>query len=188
MDKHEVNLPAHAECGGKKRKKRRQRKSKGRLEKNREDNRERMSKFLQKKDEVRALKDSLARQEALEKLGVKQEFNYEDHAEIYSYSADAQTAPIETVDASIAPLEASVEQIHKQIDALRATCTGNVESDDPIDPSTPRAALPSSRRVERFTTVRSICKLCRCMASTDLPTFDRVWRRAAPSQRRNRYF
>ena len=62
------------------------RKSKKQLEKNVQDNRERMSTFLQKKDEERAEKDSLARKQALERLGITQEFNHADHAEIYNYS------------------------------------------------------------------------------------------------------
>ena len=64
------------------------RKSKKQLEKNVQDNRERMSTFLQKKDEERAEKDSLARKQALERLGITQEFNHADHAEIYNYSAE----------------------------------------------------------------------------------------------------
>ena len=67
-----------AECGGKKRKKRKQRKSKRQLEKIASASRERMSKFLQKKDEERALKGSLARQQALEQLGITQEFNHSE--------------------------------------------------------------------------------------------------------------
>ena len=51
-------------------------KSRNQLEKDRQENRERMSKFLQKKDAVQAEKDSLARQQALEKLGITQEFNH----------------------------------------------------------------------------------------------------------------
>ena len=81
------------------------RKTPNQLEKKRQDNAERMSKFLQKKDEERALKDSLARQQALEQLGITKEFNYSDHAEIYSYADRTHTAPIETVDASIPPPE-----------------------------------------------------------------------------------
>ena len=100
-----------AECGGKKRKKRKQRKSKGQLEKIASASRERMSKFLQKKDEERALKGSLARQQALEQLGITQEFNHSDHAEIYSYADHAVAAPIETVDASIPPPEVTYETL-----------------------------------------------------------------------------
>ena len=87
------------------------RKSSNQLEKDRQDNHERMSKFLQKKDEERAEKDSLARQQALERLGITQEFNHADQAEIYSYATDAVEAPIETVDGSIPPTEVTHEML-----------------------------------------------------------------------------
>jgi len=70
----------------KNRKNRKSRKSKKQLEKKVQDSRERMSTFLQKKDEERAEKDSLARKQALERLGITQEFNHADHVEIYNYS------------------------------------------------------------------------------------------------------
>jgi len=79
------------------------RKSSKQLEKDREENRERMSEFCKKKTEEQALKDSLARQQALKQLGITQEFNYSDHAEIYSYADRAHAAPIETIEASIPP-------------------------------------------------------------------------------------
>ena len=120
------------------------RKSSNQLEKDRQDNHERMSKFLQKKDEERAEKDSLARQQALERLGITQEFNYSDHAEIYNYADQAHAAPIETVDASIPPPEITIEQL----DASR------ILPPETIDPSKLRLDL-SSRRAVRFTTMRS---------------------------------
>ena len=64
-----------------------------------------MSKFNQKKTEEQAVKDSQARQQALEKLGITQEFNHLDHAKIYSYADHAVSAPIESVDASFPPPE-----------------------------------------------------------------------------------
>ena len=121
-----------------------QRKSRKQLEKNVQDNRERMSKFLQKKDEERAEKDSLARKQALERLGITQEFNYADYAEIYNYADQAHAAPIETVDASIPPPEITIEQL----DASR------IIPPETIDPSKLRLDL-SSRRAVRFTTMRS---------------------------------
>ena len=116
MPKMQLNAEAKvvhldAECGGKKRKKRKQRKSKRQLEKIASASRERMSKFLQKKDEERALKGSLARQQALEQLGITQEFNHSDHAEIYSYADHVVAAPNETVDASIPPPEVTYETL-----------------------------------------------------------------------------
>ena len=87
------------------------RKSKKQLEKDRDDNRERMSKFAQKKSEEQTVKDSLARQQALEQLGITQEFNYADHAEIYNYADHAVAAPIEIVDASIPPPKISIEKL-----------------------------------------------------------------------------
>ena len=81
------------------------RKSSKQLEKDVQQNRERMSDFCKKKTEEQALKDSLARQQALKRLGITKEFNYSDHAEIYNYADRAHEAPIETVDASIPPPE-----------------------------------------------------------------------------------
>jgi len=81
------------------------RKSSKQLEKDVQQNRERMSDFCKKKTEEQALKDSLARQQALKRLGITEEFNYSDHAEIYNYADRAHAAPIETVDASIPPPE-----------------------------------------------------------------------------------
>ena len=87
------------------------RKSVNRLEKDRQDNRERMSTFLQKKDAERAVMDSLFRMKALEQLGITQEFNYSDHAKIYSYADHAVAPPIETVDSSIPPPEVTYETL-----------------------------------------------------------------------------
>ena len=87
------------------------RKSGNQLEKDRQKNRERMSKFSQEKDAVQAEKDSLVRQQALEQLGITQEFNHADHAEIYRFAADAVEAPIETVDGSIPPPEVTHETL-----------------------------------------------------------------------------
>jgi hypothetical protein len=87
------------------------RKSVNRLEKDRQDNRERMSTFLQKKDAERAVMDSLFRMKALEQLGITQEFNYSDHAKIYSYADHAVAPPIETVDSSIPPPEVTYEML-----------------------------------------------------------------------------
>jgi hypothetical protein len=47
--------------------------------------------------------ESQARQQALEKLGITQEFNYADHTEVYNYADHAVKAAIETINASIAP-------------------------------------------------------------------------------------
>jgi hypothetical protein len=45
------------------------------------------------------------------KLGITQEFNNSDNAKIYNYAGHAIKAPIETVDASIAPPEKTIEQL-----------------------------------------------------------------------------
>jgi len=82
-----------------------QRKSKNQLEKDRQANLERMSQFCQKKAEEQAVKDSLARQQALEQLGITQDFNHLDHAKIYSFADHAVEAPIETIISSIPPPE-----------------------------------------------------------------------------------
>ena len=79
------------------------RKSTNQLEMDRQANHERMQKFCQKKSEEQAVTDSLARQQALEQLGITQDFNHLDHAKIYSFADHAVEAPIETVDSSIPP-------------------------------------------------------------------------------------
>jgi hypothetical protein len=66
------------------------RKSPNQVEMERQDKRERMSEFaLKKKTEEQAEKNSLARQKALEKHDITQEFNYADHAEVYNYADHA---------------------------------------------------------------------------------------------------
>jgi hypothetical protein len=45
-----------------------------------------------------------ALQQALEKLGIKQEFDYTDHAEVYNHADHAVNAQMETVNASITSL------------------------------------------------------------------------------------
>ena len=111
------------------------RKSSNQLEKDRQDNRERMSTFAQKKMEEQDAKESQARQQALEKLGITQEFKYQHHAEIYKYADHAVEAPIETVDASIAPPKIMIEQLEDQ---------SSSESEQNNDPS--KLALPVSAR------------------------------------------
>jgi hypothetical protein len=111
------------------------RKSSNQLEKDRQDNRERMSTFAQKKMEEQDAKESQARQQALKKLGITQEFNYKHHAEIYNYAVHAVDAPIETVDASIAPPDITIEQLEDQFQS---------ESEKHNDPS--NLALPVSAR------------------------------------------
>ena len=51
-------------------------------------------------------KDMMAREAALERLGITQEFGFEDHAGIYSYAdnnSPINEAPIKIVDASVDP-------------------------------------------------------------------------------------
>ena len=71
-------------------------------EKDPQENRERMSEFCKKKSEEQALKDSSARQQALKRLGITQEFN-NNHAEIYNYADCDHVVPIETV--KVVPLK-----------------------------------------------------------------------------------
>ena len=115
-------------------------KSGNQLEKDRQKNCERMSKFLQKKDAVQAEKDSLARQQALEKLGITQEFNRADHAEIYRFATDAVEAPIETVDGSIPPPEVT----HETLDE------GRLPQAPTEEPSITRLKPLGSKRALRF--------------------------------------
>ena len=119
------------------------RKSSNQLEKDRQDNRERMSTFAQKKMEEQDAKESQARQQALKKLGITQEFNYKHHAEIYNYAVHAVDAPIETVDASIAPPDITIEQLEDQFQS---------ESEKHNDPSN-LALLVSARPAVRISSV-----------------------------------
>jgi hypothetical protein len=63
--------------------------------------RQRNVNFLIEKDKKRDAEGSMARQVALEKLGIQEEFGFKDHDGIYSY-AD-YSAPIKMLDASVAP-------------------------------------------------------------------------------------
>jgi hypothetical protein len=78
-----------------------QRKSKNQLEKQRDQSRQRNEEFFIKRDMERDSKDAMARQAALEKLGIAHEFSFENHEAIYSY-AD-YSAPLQMIDASVAP-------------------------------------------------------------------------------------
>ena len=80
-------------------------KSKSTREKDLERSKKRMDNFLKKKDEVQALNGMMAREAALDKYGVKHEFSYAEHVDIYNFSAHPVEAPIETIDASIPPPE-----------------------------------------------------------------------------------
>ena len=75
-----------------------QKKSKSQLETK---SRQRNVNFLIEKDKKRDAEGSMARQVALEKLGIQEEFGFKDHDGIYSY-AD-YSAPIKMIDASLAP-------------------------------------------------------------------------------------
>ena len=75
-----------------------QKKSKSQLETK---SRQRNVNFLIEKDKKRDAEGSMARQVALEKLGIQEEFGFKDHDGIYSY-AD-YSAPIKMIDASVAP-------------------------------------------------------------------------------------
>ena len=140
--------PLNAKCG-KKRKQRKQRKSKGQLEKNRQKNRDRMSKFLQKKDEEQALKGSLARQQALKQLGIAQDFNHLDHAKIYSYADRAVAAPFETVDTSIPPPEVTYETLDK----------GRLPQTPTEEPILRRLKPLGSKRAIRFMRAEAVLKM-----------------------------
>jgi len=115
------------------------RKSSNQLEKDRQDNRERMSTFAQKKMEERDAKESQARTQALEKLGITQEFKYKHHAEIYKYADHAVEAPIVTVDASIAPPKITIEQLEYQ------SSSESEKNNDPSNLALPVSARPAVR-------------------------------------------
>jgi hypothetical protein len=75
-------------------------------EKRREQSRLRREMFLIKKDNERLAKDMEARQAALEKLGIKENFDFEDHHEIYSFAdhnAPINQPPIKVIDCTVPP-------------------------------------------------------------------------------------
>ena len=75
-------------------------------EKQREQSRLRKEMFLIKKDNERLAKDMEARQAALEKLGIKENFDFEDHHEIYSFAdhnAPINQPPIKVIDCTVPP-------------------------------------------------------------------------------------
>ena len=125
------------------------RKSANQKGKQRDDNRERMSQFNQKKAEEQAAKDSVAREQALIKLGVKETFNFEDHKEIYNYSAEPVEAPIETVDGSISPPEV----MHETLDEGRLP---QAPTEEPIVRQRPPLG---SKRAIRFMQTKAVLKM-----------------------------
>jgi len=82
------------------------RRSANQREKRRQQSRERNERFLIKKDNERSAKDMAARQAALDKLGIKLEFGFDDHRGAYSFAdhrAPLNQPPIKTIDASVPP-------------------------------------------------------------------------------------
>jgi NAD-dependent DNA ligase len=82
-----------------------------RKEKQRELHSQKFAKYQIKKAEEQQAKDTMARQAALEKMGMpveQQNFGYEDHRAIYNYAQERgphHQPPIRTIDASVAPPE-----------------------------------------------------------------------------------
>ena len=75
-------------------------------EKRRERSRRKNEKFFIKKDNERLAKDMIARKIALEKLGIRQNFNFEDHKEIYRFadhSGPINQPPIKLIDGTVPP-------------------------------------------------------------------------------------
>lgn len=72
---------------------------------------QKFAKYQIKKAEEQQAKDTMARQAALEKMGMpveQQNFGYEDHRAIYNYAQERgphHQPPIRTIDASVAPPE-----------------------------------------------------------------------------------
>ena len=83
--------------------------------------------------------ESQARQQALKKLGVStQEFDYAEHEDVYNYADHAVEAPIETVDASIAPPELTIEELY-------ASTVPPPETMEPSNLALPVSARPAVR-------------------------------------------
>jgi hypothetical protein len=69
---------------------------------------QRLQNFNNKKAEEKQSQDMMARQAALEKLGITQNFDFEDHKALYNYAqehAPINQAPIEIIDATVDPPE-----------------------------------------------------------------------------------
>jgi hypothetical protein len=90
----------------------------------------------------------VAREQALIKLGVKETFNFEDHKEIYNYSAEVVEAPIETVDGSIPPPEVT----HETLDEGRLP---QAPTEEPIVRQRPLG----SKRALRFMRTKAVLKM-----------------------------
>ena len=78
------------------------RKSDKRVEKEREDGHKRIEDKIIKKEEKKLEEGMVARQVALNDLGIKREYNFADHQGIYAYSNDREGAPIKTIGDKIA--------------------------------------------------------------------------------------
>ena len=86
--------------------KKKNRKSPNQKHKRREKGLEKLQTFNNRKGEEQQGKDAMARQAALERIGITQEFGFEDHKGIYSYADSSITqAPIKIIDATIQPPE-----------------------------------------------------------------------------------
>ena len=73
------------------------RKSDKRVAKEREDGHKRIEDKIIKKEEKKLEVGMVDRQVALERAGIKCEYNFADHQHIYAYSNDRDGAPIETI-------------------------------------------------------------------------------------------
>ena len=73
------------------------RKSDKRVAKEREDGHKRIEDKIIKKEAKKLEDGMIARQDALERAGIKCEYNFADHQHIYAYSNDRDGAPIETI-------------------------------------------------------------------------------------------
>ena len=81
----------------------------GMKEKKRHSDLQKLQRFNNKNTEEQQAKDKMARQAALEKMGMpveQQEFGLEDHKALYNYAQQRvlhQQAPIKVIDALVAP-------------------------------------------------------------------------------------
>ena len=74
--------------------------------KKREKDLKKLQTFNNRKGEEQQGKDAMARQAALESIGITQDFEFEDHKGIYNYADSATSqAPIKMIDATIQPPE-----------------------------------------------------------------------------------
>ena len=132
-------------------------------EKRREQSRLRIENFLIKKDNERLARDMAARQAALEKLGINQTFDFEDHNEIYRFAdhrAPINQPPMEIIDGTVSP-PAVTSYPEYPVSEYSTKPAFNVH----VERAVPRPSLQRSTNALPVIFERAVRKpLCRCIS------------------------